>query len=261
MGKIFTCAIFLIALVAATHCVAGTGKALGATPVHVLFIGNSFTMFNDMPRTVASMGRSLGHDLIVEVCAVGGKGFAYHRQSAVTLQVIDSAPWDVVILQDHSRAPSQRPEIIRQSSLPDAIFLVQYIWKNHAATRIIYYETWGHRDGDLAHCLNFPEICTFKKHTSALQKGYRMYRKATGGIISHVGTNWQHVVKDTAANRPFAASSLWLNDSAHPSSLGSYLAAATILKSIINAPVGASNYNAELPPDIAKYLRQVADAH
>jgi hypothetical protein len=258
MRKSFTGAKILVLALIAAFGAFGNGRAEAVQPIRVLFIGNSFTMFNDMPDMVAHMAHSLGYDLRPEVVAVGGKSLSYHRHSAKTLEAIDSAQWDAVILQDHSRSPSRPPWEIRLQSLPDIHFLVDRIRWNRPSTRIIYYETWGHRDGDVAHCLEHPEICSFDVHTAALQKGYRLYQKETGGDIAQVGTHWQRVVHDDA-HRPFAASTLWLNDGAHPSSLGSYLAAATILRAIIDAPVGASDFTAGLPKDAATYLRGIAD--
>lgn len=256
MRMFFACVA--LSAIAVAFCAEGNVRA-DAAPMRVLFIGNSYTLFNDMPETVAAMGRSLGYDIRPEVCAVGGASFADHRRSAKTLEAIASEPWNAVVLQDYSLDPGARPAEVRKRSLPEARALASLIRKNRASTRIIYYATWGRRIGDLVHCLTYPKVCTFDGHTSALKRGYRMYQQATGGAVASVGANWQRVVHDSPSRRPFAPGALWLNDGSHPSPLGSYLAAATILRELISVPVGPSDYSAGLPPTTAKYLRDIAD--
>lgn len=248
----------LMAVLAAMSAAAGSGRA-DMTPIRVLFIGNSYTMFNDMPDMLAEMGRGLGYDIRPEVRAVGGASFADHRRSAETLQVIADERWDVVVLQNHSLAPGLRPRDVRAQSVPDARFLAGRIKDNDPATRIIYYATWGRRNGNADDCPSYPKVCTFDGHSATVQRGYRLYQQATGGDIAPVGTNWQRVVHDHAFERPFAASRLWLDDGSHPSRLGSYFAAATILRAIIKSPIGPSDFTAGLPPDAAAYLRRIAD--
>lgn len=246
------------ACLAATLALAGHGEAAVA-PIRVLFIGNSYTLYNDLPRMVAEMGRSLGYDVRPATRAVGGASFAYHRRSAKTLEKIGAERWDAVILQNFSLAPGLRPEDVRRGSLSDAVFLAQRIMRADPAARIIYYATWGRRDGDRSHCRYYPRICAYDGHTAALQEGYRIYREATGGLIAPVGINWQRVVHDNPAERPFAPRSLWVRGGSHPSRLGSYLAAATILKTIIAAPVSGASYTAGLPTETALYLLRIAD--
>lgn len=256
--KTFAPLSVIAVVVAFAICNMGAVKA-EAAPIRVLFIGNSYTAFNDMPVMVAQMGSSLGHNIIPEMRTVGGASLDDHRRSSETLSIIASQRWDVVVLQDHSISPSQRPEHVRRYALPDVRFLAQAIRSNHPQTKIIYYQTWGRRRGDELDCFRFPRICSYRSHVNALRTGYRMYRDATGGVIAPVGDVWDRVVRDSARRRPFNARSLWLNDGSHPSRIGSYLAAATILRAIISAPVSPAEFESDLPSNVASYIRRMVD--
>ncbi len=252
-----------IAALGALLCLSGIAAAQESEapkPIRVLMIGNSYTMFNDMPATLAEMGRSLGHDISVDVAAVGGKSLSYHRRSAKTLAAIASQPWDVVVLQDHSLVPSRCTDDVRRHSLPDVRALARRIRANRSDTRIVFYETWGRRETDDHTCTAQPATCTFDSHTSALQHGYRLYRQATNADVAPVGTRWAQIVRDDASQRPFDARALWVNDGSHPSKLGSYLAAATLLRTIIDAPISPSGFTAGLSERDAAYLRSIADS-
>lgn len=244
-------------IVAVLLCAAVT-QAQGK-PMRVLFIGNSYTMFNDMPNTVAEMGRSLGYDIRPEVRGIGGASLSQHRRSAKTLRALMDGRWDAVILQDHSLRPSKHPVEVRAKALPDVRFLAQVARKHSPAARIIYYATWGRRDGDQVNCPVRSIVCSYDGHTEALRRGYAMYQAATGGRIASVGTVWQRVVHDRSGARPFDANRLWVNDGSHPSRYGSYLAAATLLRTLIGVPIATASYCGNLPCDAASYLRRAAD--
>lgn len=252
------CWVVRFATVVAVLFCAATGQAQG-TPVRVLFVGNSYTMFNDMPNMLSEMGRSLGYDIRPEVRGIGGASLSAHRRNAKTLRALMTSGWDAVILQDHSLRPSKHPAELQTSALPDVRFLAQLARRHSPAARIIYYATWGRRDGDQVNCLARPIVCSYDGHTEALRRGYAMYQSATGGRIAPVGTVWQRVIHDRSGARPFDARRLWVSDGSHPSRYGSYLAAATILRTLSGRPVASSEYCGNLPCDAAKYLRRAAD--
>jgi hypothetical protein len=248
------------AMFVATFLTSVPASAQETTPLSVLFIGNSYTLFNDLPGTVAAMGRGTGVDLIADTCAVGGKSLAWHVRQPETLAAIASRSWDIIVLQDHSLVPSLPPEELLEKALPALHELAELIRNNSPTTRIVLYETWGRRETDRPRCRRDRRTCTFDGRTAALQNGYRAYAEEIGAEIARVGTNWHHVVRDTSTHRPFAAARLWLNDGSHPSSLGSYLAAATILRTIAGTSVTACEYAEGIPDEVATYLRHVADA-
>lgn len=258
--KSFACMVALIISLASGIASPGNAEARRA-PTYVLFIGNSYTQFNDLHRVVSEMGWSLGYDIRTDEHTVGGASFADHWRSPEARKKIASRKWGVVVLQDHSLAPGLKPRDVWRLKLPYARALAALVKESHAATKIVYYETWGRRDGVRGrHCWSYPGACTFHGHTRALRTGYRIYQRATGGDIAPVGSNWWRIVHDRRGVRPFKPRALWVRDGSHPSRLGSYLAAGTILRTIIRLPVSGSRYTAGLPEGTARYILQVVDA-
>src|ERR1019366_3051749 len=74
-------------------------------PIHVLFIGNSFTYVNDLPKMVAELAKAGGQPpLLFERETPGGCALEKHWKDGKALAKIQSRKWDFVVLQDHSTA-------------------------------------------------------------------------------------------------------------------------------------------------------------
>jgi hypothetical protein len=73
----------------------------------VLFIGNSYTYFNDMPEMVSEMAESTVDELEIVSGAIGGYSFKDHSTDSATLSLIKMGGWDYVVLQEFSTNPSE----------------------------------------------------------------------------------------------------------------------------------------------------------
>ena len=90
--------IGLVLVSAACPCVAQEAK-----PLQVLFIGNSYTYGNDLPKMLAELAKAGGQSLlVVEKETPGGWSFKKHWEGGKAVQKIKSKKWDWVILQNHS---------------------------------------------------------------------------------------------------------------------------------------------------------------
>lgn len=227
--------------------------------IKVLFLGNSYTSTNSLPVLVENIACSLGYKIEHDSYTPGGASFGNHVNDPVALSKINSEKWDFVVLQNQSQIPAFKNEI-KNKSLPDAQMLVRQIKENNAESKIIYFATWGRKNGDQQNCAYYQPLCTFEGHTVALKEGYDVYQSSTGGLIAPVGSYWQFIVQDSKINRPFEADDLWSKDGNHPSLIGSYLAAATILKQIISAPVSSTEFTAGLDINTVKYILSVVDS-
>src|SRR5439155_14187098 len=79
-----------------------------ADELQVLFIGNSFTYRNDLPKMVAELAKAGGQrPLHYEQETPGGCTLEKHWIDGKALAKIQSRQWDFVVLQDHSQAPLQ----------------------------------------------------------------------------------------------------------------------------------------------------------
>jgi hypothetical protein len=222
----------------------------------VLFIGNSYTASNSLPAIVAGFADETGCPIDFEATTPGGYRFSDHAYNAGTQTLISSREWSAIVLQNQSQVPGWRPEDVISGSLPHALRLADKAREGESDPQLVYFMTWGRRDGDSANCNYYPLVCTFEGHTEALHDGYTIYAENTAGELSPVGLAWAAVRSDAEA--PFHYDQLWSNDGSHPSLLGSYLAAAVLYYTLSGqSPVGM-NYTGGLSSENAAYLQQMA---
>ena len=184
--------------------------------MRILFLGNSFTFFHDLPEMVAEI-------LNAEVKG-NLRGGAYLHQHidpsdelcASTRKLLTEEKWDYVVLQDQSQGPITHPEEFARS----VAALSQMI---RAAGGVpVLYETWAYEEGSdtLA-----STGMTFFEMQQKLSAGYRAAAEANQALLAPVGQVF-------AAARKTAR--LYdTGDHYHPSSAGSRLAAETIAAIIL----------------------------
>lgn len=79
----------------------------------VLFVGNSFTYFWNVPQMVEAMAKHQQVALRTEQSTVGGSNLEQHWKSekgTTTRRRLDNQHWDYVILQDHSMSTIEAEE-------------------------------------------------------------------------------------------------------------------------------------------------------
>jgi len=76
-----------------------------AKNTHILFIGNSYTYVNDMPKMVEKLSKSdsdIGSSFIIEQVTKGGAKLIDHWNDKEALNKIQSKNWDYVVFQEQS---------------------------------------------------------------------------------------------------------------------------------------------------------------
>lgn len=79
----------------------------------VLFVGNSYTYFWNLPQTVALMAESKNIPLITRQSTIGGSNLGQHWRGDRNLkskQLVSSGEFDQIILQDFSMQAIQKPD-------------------------------------------------------------------------------------------------------------------------------------------------------
>lgn len=222
----------------------------------VLFVGNSYTHYFEMPQLLAGMAESAGCSLNAQLVAPGGSSLAAHAKSAETLSAIGAQDWDAVVLQNFSQLPSQPVEDVRSKSFPHVRTLVDAIVDNDPNTSLYFYVTWGRRDGDSEYCKTQNLVCSFEGHTAALQRGYSLYADEFQGTLVNVGATWSQVKRSRGA--PFSHRDLYGSDGSHPSLIGSYLAASVFFASFFKASPEGLSYPQGLSEASARYIQRLA---
>lgn len=187
-----------------------------AAPPRVLFVGNSYTYFWNLPQTVAAMAEAAERPLITRQSTSGGVNLGQHWRGEKELQsqaLLQSGDFDVVILQDHSMRAIQAPDSLLYYGQ-----LFGQLAKEHGAEPFVYM-TWA-RQWD-----PYMQAPIAEKYTQLAQ--------ASGAALIPVGKAWERA----RSLRPDLR--LFDPDGSHPSPTGTYLTACVIFGKLTGAsPVG-----------------------
>lgn len=224
----------LVYLAVALAFLARTARADDPQPLKVLFVGNSYTYVNDLPKMIAELAKA-GKQRPLEYDSVtpGGYTLEKHVKDGKAANKIAALKWDYVVLQEQSLRPIKNPE----SMLEYGRQLDATIKKQGAKT--LLYLTWARQDA--------PDS------QAALTKAYRELAGETKAVVAPVGRAWEAALKDD----PTAG--LHAPDKSHPSKKGTYLAACVFYGVLYGkSPEGLPGATAELSDEDAVKLQRIA---
>jgi hypothetical protein len=211
-------------------------------PLHVLFVGNSYTSCNDLPgllERLAAAGRRRRISTAIE--ARDGGTLEAHVRDGRAGKRIASQAWDYVVLQEQSMLPVVAVERMLEwgPRLDEAV--------RERGARTLLFQTWA-RAGKPD--MQPPLVAAYDD----LARACNAARGAAGGVtVVPVGQAWQRAL---AADRPPA---LHVADGSHPTPAGTYLAACTFYSVILGAsPVGLPGEPGGLDEATARPLQQAA---
>ncbi len=206
-------ATLAIALVIATP-----GKSLVAQrtdpPKRILFIGNSYTYFNELPTMVRALAESAGvNGVVVERVTGPGWSLGDHWDDGRARSRIAEAKWDVVVLQ---QGPSSQPEGRR--------LLLDYVARfakeiRRSGAQPALFGVWPSRDrpGDFG----------------GARDSYAEAAAQAQGMFFPASEAW------LAAGRRDQTLALYSADNLHPTPIGSYLTALVMVGVLLNrSPIG-----------------------
>jgi len=181
----------------------------------ILFVGNSYTYYNDLPALLERLIRENGEE--AQVCSVTKGGWKLHRyldlqdeNAAKFEQAMANRPYDVVFLQEQSLNP-----LLDYAQFADG---VKRVAERVGAKRTILYQTWGRKEG---HAALEEHGWSRKDMTDGLAVAYRKAADAIGAEVSPVGERFW------AIGQAMPNLELYDADRTHPSYAGSCLAAVT----------------------------------
>jgi PKD repeat protein len=223
-----------------------------AQPKKILFIGNSYTYVNDLPKMLSELALVTGDSLIYDSNTPGGYTFQLHSTNATTLAKINSQKWDYVVLQEQSQLPSFPPSQVATECYPYARKLDSLIHLNNACTQVVFYMTWGRKYGDASNCANYPVICTYDGMQGRLRQSYLEMADANEALVAPAGMAWK------ASRAADSTLNLWSSDNSHPSVEGSYLTACTFYATLFQkTPVGLPT-SGTISQTTATFLQNIA---
>ena len=79
---------------------------LAQDTLSVLFLGNSYTSYNNLPALVQSLSTAAGKTLIIDSNMPGGFTISNHINDATSTAKISQGNWDYVVIQEQSQLPT-----------------------------------------------------------------------------------------------------------------------------------------------------------
>ncbi|HEY5546162.1 MAG TPA: hypothetical protein VIK50_08910 [Gemmatimonadaceae bacterium] len=206
--------IRVIPLAALLACQLGTAPEAPEGSVKVLFIGNSLTYENDLPRTVSQLALSAG--LAPCYCvAIAYPDFALedHWDFGDAVTALEDEEWDFVVMQQGPSAlASSRANLVLWAGV-----FGDLIDQNGAQS--VMYGVWPQLD----RAFDFPNVTA----------SYREAADSIGALFAPAGEAWQLAWAQDSTLPLYAA------DDFHPSPMGTYLAALVVFQRIYGrSPVG-----------------------
>lgn len=184
-----------------------------------LFLGNSYTAYNNLPAMTSSLATSVGDVLIYNSNTPGGYTFEGHSTNTTSINLMQQGTWDYVILQEQSQLPSFPESQVESDCYPYAAILNDMIKSYNPCAETMFYMTWGRKTGDAGNCPNWPPVCTYEGMDDLLAQRYMQMAADNNAVVSPVGKVWRYL-RDSGTTIE-----LYNPDNSHPSVAGTYAAA------------------------------------
>lgn len=184
-----------------------------------LFLGNSYTAYNNLPAMTSSLATSVGDVLIYNSNTPGGYTFEGHSTNTTSINLMQQGTWDYVILQEQSQLPSFPESQVESDCYPYAAILNDMIKSYNPCAETMFYMTWGRKTGDAGNCPNWPPVCTYEGMDDLLAQRYMQMAADNNAVVSPVGKVWRYL-RDSGTTIE-----LYNADNSHPSVAGTYAAA------------------------------------
>ena len=205
--------VFLLILLA--HSVSAQMDRSDSSVFRILFVGNSLTYYNDVPAMVGEIYSSIDQNFVIEtdMLVQGGYSIEQHLNNSTLKQVLAESTYSVVILQDFGGWPLCSTNVEACSSSVNPLSNAVELVKSFDAKPIWY--------------------STYHNHPAAQRELSDEARRIAVQLdveVADVGAALQTFISTNDSTEVFLANN-------HPNTLGSWIAAATIVRSLIGKDI------------------------
>lgn len=253
--------------------------------LNVLFIGNSFTFYHDMPQMVQKMLNETNPNIEIHQSTFPGMFLLGHLEKTIISRDAESInvrnkeesevteteiklsekKWDVIILQEGT-VRVMIPEL-RNYKVDSAIKKIKAL-VNNPNCRFILFSTWASKRGyPLEYC--YPgmlidqsldkrkDYCSEKienleKHNDIINSAYQELADNNNIERSNNTNLFLNIRKEQPEIELF-------DDSFHPSVYGSFLNACEFYQILTNKRASEIKYNGGIEPEIAEKLKKITE--
>jgi hypothetical protein len=242
----------LLAFCFNNHSAKSNSSDIDSTQIKILFLGNSFTGWNDMPEMLNELTKNSTHIIYVGKYLWYG-GSLFEISNADTVQsIINSLNWDFVILQGSPYRFAYPEDFSVTYPLLTALAnFKEMIENNNPSTETILFMPWAYKDGQY---WEESDPDDYKQMQLKVYKNSILMAKEFDFKIAPVGWAWDKIVNAEEGIE------LFQQDLTHPTVEGSYLTACVIFSTLFREELKNNPYTNNISKDIAEYLQSVATA-
>ena len=225
--------------------------------VKVLFIGNSFTYYNQMPTIFEDIGNDAGKNIYTEMHAPGGCSVGdtlpissplAHMDNPIVYNLIKSNNWDYVIIQDNQGRFVYDYGVFNPDTrvIEGHKMLTDSVKYYNPCAKMIWFAGWGPKTGAP------PYGNTGIETIERIWANYTFMNDSLKEIIAPIAPAWIKCVEEQSNI------DLWSLDQTHPSVSGSFLTALNFYYTIFKEKIPQLNYTAGLSFQDAEYFNNLA---
>lgn len=212
----------------------------------ILFVGNSFTYYCDMPGMLARLSAEAGYELSVASVTKGGWWLERYADPenemyAPLHETYQTQQWDHIILQEQSFNPANDPERY--------LAAVRKLTKQLACKQFIIYQTWAWEDGSEKLATTG---MTYQQMQEGLRDGCRRAAQELNALLVPVGDAWRTCYETHPEIK------LYKDDHFHPCVTGAYLTSCVFFGALTGQSPLFLNTVEDVPEQTAAILRQIA---
>ena len=232
--------------------------AVAQDTTKILFIGNSFTYYNNMPQMFKAFADSAHKPVYIVQQTPGGisvgdiaQGNLAHANNPVVYHLIRSTKWDVVVIQDNQgrfmRDSAQFPSVTASRVVEGHIQLMDSVKAHESCAKVVLFGGWAFKNGYPPYGNTGIELIHH------ILTNYVVLNDSMNEVIAPIGEAWIKAINTQTMD-------LWDTDETHPSPSGSYLTASVIFSTIFNQQTKLLNYTGGLSATDSYSLRACADS-
>ena len=216
----------------------------GQDTTKVLFIGNSFMSFNDLPALFSQLAEGSGEHVVVASRIPGGasvgdtiQGTFAHMYNPDVYSLIKSDDWDYLFLQDRQRRFAMSRGIFPGDSkvIEGHIKIRDSLLFYHPCAHMAWFAGFGPKNG-------YPPYSpTGVGLIDSIYQNYKYLEDSIGQVIVLVGPAYLRIMAG------YPSIDLWGPDGEHPSLKGSLLIASVLYATVFKSSPIASSFNPGIP--------------
>jgi hypothetical protein len=204
----------------------------------ILFIGNSHTNRNNIPKTIQLMASSAGDSTYSHNETQPGYSLAQHCARKETIQTIDSLKWDFVVIQEQGGIQAFPETMVDTAVFQYTEILIDAIKKNSRKTKIILYMAHAYREGVLTFGDTYwagldTAVANYVGMQDRIRDNYVEMLNLFDAEVAPGGVMWKMFKNN------YPEVNLYNTDGIHALPNGSYLLACSIYSTIFRkSPIG-----------------------